>query len=76
VEGERGERQVNEAKAPIVRRIFREFAAGKSPRAIAKSLNAEDVPSPNGRHWCDATIRGQIEQGTGLLNNSLYAGRL
>src|SRR6516164_2985615 len=36
-EGEpvRGERNINEAEAAIVRRIFREFAVGKSPRAIA-----------------------------------------
>src|SRR6266513_1797834 len=36
-EGEpvRGERKINEAEAGVVRRIFREFAVGKSPRAIA-----------------------------------------
>ena len=36
-EGEpvRGERKINEPEAAIVRRIFREFAVGKSPRAIA-----------------------------------------
>ena len=44
VEGQRGERQVNDAEAMIVRRIFREFAAGKSPRAIAKALNVEAIP--------------------------------
>ena len=31
----RGERTVNEAQAEIVRRVFRAFAAGVSPRAIA-----------------------------------------
>src|SRR5712664_578474 len=40
-EGEpvRGERRINEAEAAIVGRIFREFAVGKSPRAIATDLN-------------------------------------
>ena len=76
VEGEHGERKVIEAEALVVRRIFREFAGGKSPRAIAKALNAESVPGPDGRQWRDTTIRGQIERGTGILNNSLYAGRL
>ena len=76
VDGERGERQVNEAEALVVRRIFREFAVGKSPRAIAKALNAEGVPGPNGRQWRDTTICGQVDRGTGILNNALYAGRL
>ena len=76
VEGQRGERRLNDAEAVVVRRIFREFVAGKSPRAIAKTLNAEDVPGPDGRPWRDTTIRGQVDRGTGILNNSLYVGRL
>ena len=76
VEGACGERLVNDAEAVVVRRIFREFAGGKSPRAIAKALNAEGVPGPDGRQWRDTTIRGQVDRGTGILNNSLYVGRL
>src|SRR4029078_4542736 len=34
-----GERRINDAEAAIVRRIFEEFANGRSPRAIAPSLN-------------------------------------
>ena len=36
--GERinGKRRINEAEREVVRRIFEEFAAGKSPRAIAR----------------------------------------
>src|SRR3546814_7260060 len=45
----RGERTINEGEAVIVRRIFREFADGKSPRAIARDLNAEGMPGPRGR---------------------------
>jgi DNA invertase Pin-like site-specific DNA recombinase len=50
-EGEpvRGERRINEAEAAIVRRIFREFAVGKSPRAIATDLNRDGIPGPFGR---------------------------
>ena len=73
---EAGLRRINEAEAETVRRIFRKFAAGESPRAIAKALNAEGVPGPDGRQWRDTTIRGQIDRGTGLLNNTLYVGRL
>ncbi|WP_442894875.1 recombinase family protein [Bradyrhizobium sp. AZCC 1610] len=52
-EGEpvRGERQINEAEAAIVRRIFQEFAAGKSPRGIATDLNRNGIPGPFGRAW-------------------------
>ena len=71
-----GERRINLAEAGIVRRIFREFAEGRSPRAIAKQLNLDGVPGPDGRPWGDTTIRGQAARGTGLLNNTLYVGRL
>jgi DNA invertase Pin-like site-specific DNA recombinase len=71
-----GERRINSAEAAVVQHIFALFAAGTSPRAIAKQLNAEGVPGPDGREWRDTTIRGQLDRGTGLLNNALYAGRL
>jgi hypothetical protein len=73
---ERGRRRINEAEAAVVRCIFTEFAAGVSPRAVAKRLNAAGVPGPDGRTWRDTTIRGQAERGTGLLNNALYVGGL
>jgi DNA invertase Pin-like site-specific DNA recombinase len=72
----RGERTINEGEAVIVRRIFREFADGKSPRAIARDLNAEGIPGPRGDIWMDTTIRGHVNRGTGLINNELYVGRL
>src|SRR5215472_10777142 len=71
-----GRRQIDEAEATVVRRIFQNYAAGISPRAIAKQLNDEGVPGPSGREWRDTTIRGQVDRGTGLLNNSVYIGRL
>ena len=73
---EKGLRSINGGEATIIRRIFREFAAGDSPRAIAKRLNAEGAPGPEGRQWRDTTIRGQFDRGTGLLNNTLYGGRI
>ncbi len=71
-----GERRINPAEAAVIKRIFTLFATGTSPRAIAKQLNAEAVPGPDGRAWRDTTIRGQLDRGTGILNNTLYAGRL
>jgi site-specific DNA recombinase len=76
VPGRSGVRRVNEAEAAIVRRIFQEYAAGASPRAIARQLNQEGVPGPQGRQWRDTAIRGHVARGTGLLNNALYIGRL
>ena len=77
-EGEpvRGERKINEAEATVVRRIFREFAAGKSPRAIATDLNRDGIPGPFGRTWGDTTIRGHACRGNGVVNHELYAGVL
>jgi site-specific DNA recombinase len=70
-----GERKVNEAEAEIVREIFRRFAVGEGPRAIARTLNQRGVPGPHGRPWGDTTIRGHAKKGTGLLNNQLYRAR-
>ncbi len=70
----RGERKINEAET--VRRIFREFAAGKSPGAIAADLNRDGIPGPDGKACGDTTIRGHVCRGTGIVNNELCAGVL
>ena len=76
VHGDVGARLINAAEAEVVRRIFRDYAAGVSPRAIARRLNAEGIPGPRGRQWRDTAIRGHVLRGTGILNNEVYAGRL
>jgi site-specific DNA recombinase len=77
-EGEpiRGERMINPQEAEIVRRIFQEFAAGRSPLAIVRDLNAEGVPGPFGRTWSASTVRGHPTRRNGLLFNELYVGVL
>lgn len=72
----RGLRAIDEAQAAIVRRIFREFVAGQSARAIAIALNADGIPSPRGGKWTDSTIRGDAKRGNGILKNRLYVGEL
>lgn len=72
----RGDREIDEQQAQVVRRIFRNFAAGIGPRAIARTLNEEGVPGPEGKLWNDTTIRGYASRGTGILNNELYIGKL
>lgn len=75
-EPERGLREPDPVEAAVVQRIYRDYAAGKSPLAIAKALNAEGIPAPNGGLWRDATIRGRPFRGDGMLRAEIYVGRL
>ena len=70
----RGEREIIEDQAEIVRRIFREYVAGKGPQKIAADLNREGIPSPTGKRWSDTTIRGNRAISSGILNCELYIG--
>jgi DNA invertase Pin-like site-specific DNA recombinase/GrpB-like predicted nucleotidyltransferase (UPF0157 family) len=72
----RGLREIDEAQADIVRRIFTEYAAGRSPVAIARQLNAEGIPGPRGSSWRASTIRPDRTRGNGMLSNRLYIGEL
>jgi len=74
--GAPGKRVIVEDEARVVRRIFGEYADGRTPRDIAHRLNKDGVPPPRGRTWNASTINGNAQRGTGLLQNELYAGRL
>ena len=76
-----GEREIVPEEAEVVLRIFRDYDAGLSARAIAAALNAEGIPSPGGSGkgdgtWGPSTISGNWQRGTGILNNELYIGML
>ena len=65
----------------MVRRIFRAYAAGESPKRIAVMLNGEGLPGPRGKAepgkaWSPSTLNGNRARGSGILNNELYIGRL
>ena len=45
-----GESRDRVAEAEVIRRIFRDYAAGVSPKALAKRLNAERCPGPVASH--------------------------
>jgi site-specific DNA recombinase len=47
---ERGDRRINEMEAVIVNYVFNEYAAGKSPRAIAHALNKRNIRGPAGKN--------------------------
>lgn len=72
----RGERKINEQQAEIIRRIYREYAAGRSPRAIAVTLNEQGVPGPKNTGWAQSSINGNRRRGIGILNNEIYIGVL
>ena len=75
-EVERGRREIDPEAARIIRRIFEEYVAGRSPRAIAADLNREGVPSPRGGSWNASTINGNRKRRHGILLNTLYAGKM
>lgn len=72
----RGNREINKEEAEIVKQIFRDYAAGVSPKKIALNLNKKGIPCPSGKAWGATTIYGNRRRGTGIINNELYIGRL
>jgi site-specific DNA recombinase len=72
----RGLRDIDDEQAEVVRRVFREYAAGRSPREIAAGLNAARVPPTKGRFWNASTINGFSKRGSGMLRNELYRGTI
>ena len=73
---ERGLRKIETAEAVIVRRIFQDYANGRSAKAIAQTLNGEAIVGPHGGAWGPSTIAGNAARRSGILNNELYVGRL
>lgn len=74
---EKGRLLIVEDEAAIVRRIFKDFAAGQSPVQIARALTAEGAPKPrSSRAWNASTIYGWAERHSGILRNDLYTGRI
>ena len=72
----RGDREINKEEAEVIRQIFRDYAAGISPKKIAFNLNKSGIPCPSGKTWGASTIYGNRRRGTGIINNELYIGRL
>ena len=71
-----GKLAITEDEAEIVRRIFKEFVAGKTPREIAHDLNRDRIPPPRGKQWNASTINGNGKRSDGILRNEKYFGRL
>ncbi len=69
-----GAMEIDGVEAAVVRAIFEAYAGARSPRAIAKDLNADGVPGPRGGRWSASLILGNFTRETGILRNRLYAG--
>ena len=72
----RGKRRINPEQAKVVKRIFREYVAGRSPRSIAKDLNRDLIPGPTGGEWTASTINGNRQRHYGFLYTEMYVGFL
>nr|WP_082528985.1 MULTISPECIES: recombinase family protein [unclassified Bradyrhizobium] len=72
----RGDRVINPEEAEVIRRIFRDYVVGKSPKRIAAELNKEGISAPSGGDWGFSTINGNAKRGNGILNNEMYIGRI
>ena len=55
------------ATAPVVRLIFERARAGASPGQVARSLNTDQVPAPQGARWSEQGVRV-------IVQNVVYAG--
>jgi site-specific DNA recombinase len=58
---------INSTEANILRRLFREYLAGKSLRGIARDLNLESVRGPLGGTWSQGRVADRLDM-------PLYAG--
>jgi DNA invertase Pin-like site-specific DNA recombinase len=71
---EKGERQINEDEATIVRWIYNLCLEGESIKGIARRLNQQEIKTNRGNKWASSTIRGHQDRGTGILQNPIYKG--
>lgn len=69
-------RAVDETKRPILVRIFKDIAAGLTGMEIARALNAEGVPAPDGGKWRPKAITGDPHVLNGIARNPIYVGKL
>ena len=76
VPGSPGEHVINEREAEVVRRVFADYVAGRTPREIAAQLNAEGIAGPRGGKWNSSTLNGSRARQNGLLQNRLYIGEI
>lgn len=60
---------INEQTAPIVRKIFSDYLAGKGITAIARELNILGIKTARGNDWENRTVEY-------ILRNPVYTGKI
>ncbi|MDO5136688.1 MAG: recombinase family protein, partial [Eubacteriales bacterium] len=58
---------IDDRTAPVVRRIFQEYAAGSSLPQIIRGLEEDQISSPNGKRWYPKVL-------SEILSNEKYVG--
>ncbi|WP_262027637.1 recombinase family protein [Microvirga sp. Mcv34] len=79
VPGRPGDPEIDPETSEVVRRIFREYAAGRTPRQIAAGLSADGIPAPRGGRWNPFGMIKSAGENThqgGMLRNRVYIGEL
>jgi site-specific DNA recombinase len=76
IPGRLGELEIVAEEAAVIRQIFRDYVAGKTPREIAHALNKEGIRPPRGTNWTASTINGNKKRHHGIILNELYVGKL
>ena len=61
--------ELNPPADAVVRRVFDMVLQGKSILDVTKTLNAEGIPTTNGKKWLKTTVHG-------ILKNEAYTGTL
>lgn len=73
---QKGKLQIVPEEAEVVLRIYREYAEGKSPRAICYDLNKDGIRPPRSTRWNASALNGNPERLNGILRNPIYGGTL
>ncbi|CDK99642.1 putative site-specific DNA recombinase [Magnetospirillum gryphiswaldense MSR-1 v2] len=71
-----GLREIDEAAAPVISRIYDEYIAGRKIPEIIAGLNKDGIPAPNGGLWKRNAIMGGAKKQEGILRNEIYTGKL
>lgn len=64
---DRGVLSIDDSTSGIVRRIFADVQSGDSPGRVARALNRDGIPSPQGATWSTKTVAL-------IVANATYAG--
>lgn len=71
-----GVREIDEAEAAVIRRVYAEYIAGRKLPQIVEGLNQDRIPAPSGGLWKRNALMGGAVKQEGILRNEIYLGKL